>query len=149
MKENIKIYFAPIEEPRMDFVCAAIQKGVKFLTELFKDSKDSKDVTLYVWAKQDIATYFNESFTQDDIHILTNGKTLVGANLKIKFNSYETFNPSSDVEIIFCAYPNQKMFNEISKAIDKGAVKTVIIVNDEKSSEPWLTDWASNLERIE
>ena len=149
MNEDIKIYFIPIEEPRMDFVCASVQKGIKFLTDLFNESKDSKDAILYVWSKQDIATYFNQSFNQDALHILTNGKTLLGANLRIKVNSYETFNPSSDVEIIFSAYPNQKMFIEINNAIDGGSVKTVIIINDEKSSEPWLTDWASNLERIE
>ncbi len=149
MNENIKIYFIPIEEPRMDFVCASVQKGVMFLTDLFNESKEDKDAILYVWSKQDIATYFNQSFNQDALHMLTNGKTLLGANLRIKVNSYETFNPSSDVEIIFSAYPNQKMFNEISNAIDGGSVKTVIIINDEKSSEPWLTDWASNLEKIE
>jgi len=149
MDKNIKIYFIPIEEPRMDYVCASVQKGVKFLAELFNGSKDDKDAILYVWSKQDIATYFNQSFNQDALNILTDGKTLLGAHLKIKVNSYETFNPSSDVDIILCAHPNQKMFGEISKAIDGGAVKTIIIISAEKDSEPWLTDWSSNLEKIE
>ena len=150
MNKNIKIYFIAIKEPRMDCINASVQKGIKFLTDLFSGSKDSKDATLYVWSKQDIAAYFNESFNQDALNILIDGKTLTGANLRIKVNSFETFNPSSDVEIIFSVYPNQKMYNEISKAIEGGAIKTVMIINDEnKSEEPWLTDWGSNLERIE
>ncbi len=34
MSEKIKIYFIPIEEPRMDCVCEAVQKGIKFLDDL-------------------------------------------------------------------------------------------------------------------
>lgn len=149
MNENIKIYFIAIEEPRMDCINATVQKGIKFLTGLFHGSKDFKDATLYVWSKQDIAAYFNQSFNQDALNILIGGKTLTGANLRIKVHSFETFSPSSDVEIIFSVYPNQKMISEISKAIEGGTLKTVIIINDENRSEPWLTDWASNLERIE
>ena len=43
----------------------------------------------------------------------------------------------------------QKMFDDISASIAKGTVKTVVIINDEKKSEPWLTTWAPNLEKIE
>ncbi len=67
----------------------------------------------------------------------------------MKLESYETFRPSSDIKIIFSAYPNKKMLDDICDAIEGDAVKAVIIINDEKKSEPWLTTWAPNLERIE
>ena len=149
MSEKFKIYFFPIEEPRMDCVCKAVQKGLKFLDGLYNKYKDVKDVSLYVWSKQDIPYYFKESFTPEAIKILTDGKTLVGVNLKIKLESHETFSTSSNVETILTAHPNKKMFDDISASIAKGTVKTVVIINDEKKSEPWLTTWAPNLEKIE
>ena len=148
MAEDTEIYFIPIEEPRMDCVCEAVQRGIKFLDDFCKESEDVNDVILYVWSKQAVPYYFKQSFTQDAIKILTEGKTLLGTNSKMKLESYETFNPSSDTKVIFSAYPNKKMLDAISEVIDRDAVKAVILVNDEKQSEPWLKNWISNLEKI-
>ena len=149
MNEKTKIYFLPIEEPRLDFVSKAVQKGMKFLDEFCRDSDDAKAVILYAWSKQDVPNYFRESFNQDAIKILTEGKTLRGSNSTIKLVSHETFSPSSDNKIIFSAYPNKKMLDDISDAINGDTVEAVIIVNDEKKSESWLTKWAPNLQKVD
>jgi hypothetical protein len=150
MSENVNVYFIPIEEPRMDSILQAVQSGIKFLDEFCRESKESKDVILYVWSTQDIPYYFKQSFNQEAIKMLTNGKTLRGNNSKIKHESYNTFSLSSGKDVIFSAYPNKKMLDNINEALDRDLVKSVIIVHYEKEIEPWLNAWASYLvERIE